>query len=43
MSDAEKFTRAINIVGAGVRINHGIVEEDLNEDGWNLLRALGLR
>lgn len=43
MSDAEKFTRAINIVGAGVRINHGIVEEDLSEDGWNLLRALGLR
>lgn len=39
----DKFAKALNAVGAAIRINHGVNETLLNEDGWNVLRALGLR
>ena len=39
----DKFAKALNAVGAAIRINHGVNEALLNEDGWNVLRALGLR
>ena len=39
----DKFAKALNAVGAAIRINHGVNEAALNEDGWNVLRALGLR
>ena len=39
----DKFAKALNAVGAAIRINHGVNETMLNEDGWNVLRALGLR
>ena len=39
----DKFAKALNAVGAAIRVNHGVNEALLNEDGWNVLRALGLR
>ena len=39
----DKFAKALNAVGAAIRVNHGVNEAALNEDGWNVLRALGLR
>lgn len=39
----DKFAKALNAVGAAIRINHGVNESELNEDGWDVLRALGLR
>ena len=39
----DKFAKALNAVGAVIRVNHGVNEAALNEDGWNVLRALGLR
>src|SRR5699024_2731043 len=39
----DQFAKALNAVGAAIRINHGVNEALLNEDGWNVLRALGLR
>ena len=39
----DKFAKALNAVGAAIKTNHGVNEALLNEDGWNVLRALGLR
>ena len=39
----DQFAKALNAVGAAIRVNHGVNEAALNEDGWNVLRALGLR
>ena len=39
----DQFAKALNAVGAAIRVNHGVNEALLNEDGWNVLRALGLR
>ena len=43
LTPEDKFAKALNAVGAAIRINHGVNEAALNEDGWNVLRALGLR
>ena len=39
----DQFAKALNAVGAAIKTNHGVNEALLNEDGWNVLRALGLR
>ena len=39
----DQFAKALNAVGAAIRVNHGVNEALLNEDGWSVLRALGLR
>lgn len=39
----DQFAKALNAVGAAIRVNHGVNEAALNEDGWDVLRALGLR
>ena len=39
----DQFAKALNAVGAAIRVNHGVNEAALNEDGWSVLRALGLR
>lgn len=42
-SPEDKFAKALNAVGAAIRINHHVNEALLNEDGWSVLRSLGLR
>lgn len=39
----DQFAKALNAVGAAIKTNHGVNEALLNEDGWSVLRALGLR
>ena len=39
----DKFAKALNAVGAAIRINHGVNEALLDDDGWAVLQALGLR
>ena len=39
----DQFAKALNAVGAAIKTNHGVNEALLNEDGRNVLRALGLR
>ena len=43
LTPEDKFAKALNAVGAAIRINHGVNEALLDDDGWAVLRALGLR
>lgn len=43
LTPEDKFAKALNAVGAAIRINHGVNEALLDEDGWAVLQALGLR
>ena len=43
LTPEDKFAKALNAVGAAIRINHGVNEALLDDDGWAVLQALGLR
>ena len=43
LTPEDKFAKALNAVGAAIRINHGVNEALLDDDGWSVLQALGLR
>ena len=43
LTPEDKFAKALNAVGAAIRINHGVNEALLDNDGWAVLQALGLR